>query len=636
MDSATERVQTGRRTRLKKRRWFWPALIVAVASILWAGKPAVACSHFNPLCWVEEAFDIIKDLLQGAAMLVLDIIELDPEEFFDDLTDIAEDFIFCDGLGIPEVNYVEFLILMEGAKIAEHLFDDCDSSAAIEPEVLTKLATYFRSDLSSVRIHRDCDFDVSGRLAITFGENIYFKSGEYSPTCVGPDSCFCRGGFDPEGFAILVHELIHTMQYRREGFKDFICMYSLECGLGGLIDLECGFEQQAFVYQALVLEDMRRDGDGIFTCPLGECDDDVHEWNYGNVGFHSCVAEVQLCGASAGDPSAPDYCEFNDNCPDVFNPDQADSDGDGRGDACDFCNAAIPPFEDIDDDCVADVSDNCACSPADVALLQDCDPTNDLTAPSLPGACFPRTGCAAMANPGQEDFDADGAGDVCDLDDDNDQLSDVDEGTLGTNPFDVDTDDDVLWDGCEVHGSNPTDPLDADSDDDGLNDGAEDANQNCAQDAGETDPNDPDSDDDELNDGVEEDNGTDPLDSDSDDDGIIDGEDVEFLQNAISDLPPDAFLSDAPGLRTAMLRILEGVEARTARGQIGKAISELRNLRKRVDGCGLVADVNDWVVDCAAQVQIRMLLDLLIENLETTAAGARLRTDLRLSGWLDR
>jgi len=24
-----------------------------------------------------------------------------------------------------------------------------------------------------------------------------------------------------------------------------------------------------------------------------------------------------------------------DNCPDVFNPDQRDSDGDGKGDACD-------------------------------------------------------------------------------------------------------------------------------------------------------------------------------------------------------------------------------------------------------------------------------------------------------------
>ncbi len=240
--NTTQEMQMGHKvgrgtTHLRKcpQRLRWVAVALAFSSVLWTAKPAAACSLFNPLCWVEEALDIIQDLIEGAAMLVQDIIELDPEEFFEDLTEIAEDFIFCDGLGIPQVNYVEFLILMEGAEIAEHLFDDCDSSAPIEPAVLVKLETYFRSDLSSVRIHQDCDFDTFDRKAITFGENIYFKTGLYHPTCSGPDTCLCRGGFDvtKEGFALLVHELIHTMQYRSEGFKDFICKYSLECGLGG-------------------------------------------------------------------------------------------------------------------------------------------------------------------------------------------------------------------------------------------------------------------------------------------------------------------------------------------------------------------------------------------------------------------
>ncbi len=70
-----------------------------------------------------------------------------------------------------------------------------------------------------------------------------------------------------------------------------------------------------------------------------------------------------------------------DNCPEVSNVDQADNDGDGRGDACDG---------DDDDDGIPDGRDNCPFDP----------------------------------NPGQEDFDGDSAGDVCDPDDDNDGVDD--------------------------------------------------------------------------------------------------------------------------------------------------------------------------------------------------------------------
>ena len=214
-----------------------------------------------------EALDVIHDLVKGVAELVIDVVNLDPGEFFEDLGDIAEDTIVCDGAATP-LSFTEFLVLQVGSGVAETLFDDCKASEPLEPDVLAKLENYFHSDLSSVRIHKDCDFAVE-RAAITFGENIYFKPGAYAPTCAGPESCDCKGGFDTVHFAVLAHELVHVLQYRRRGLQDFTCKYFLECGIGSVVDLDCPFEQQAFIYQALVLEDVKRDGDGIFTCPLG-------------------------------------------------------------------------------------------------------------------------------------------------------------------------------------------------------------------------------------------------------------------------------------------------------------------------------------------------------------------------------
>ena len=57
--------------------------------------------------------------------------------------------------------------------------------------------------------------------------------------------------------------------------------------------------------------------------------------------------------------------------------------------------------------------------------------------------------CAFIANADQKDADGDGAGDVCDPDDDNDGLSDVDEAVRGTDPFDADTDNDGVNEGAD-------------------------------------------------------------------------------------------------------------------------------------------------------------------------------------------
>jgi hypothetical protein len=80
--------------------------------------------------------------------------------------------------------------------------------------------------------------------------------------------------------------------------------------------------------------------------------------------------------------------------------------------------------------------------------------------------------CPLVANMDQLDYDADGQGDACDADDDNDGLDDVDETAAGTNPLNPDSDNDTLNDGEEVN-TYLTSPLLADSDGDGFGDAVE-------------------------------------------------------------------------------------------------------------------------------------------------------------------
>ncbi|WP_433927411.1 thrombospondin type 3 repeat-containing protein [Sorangium cellulosum] len=99
-----------------------------------------------------------------------------------------------------------------------------------------------------------------------------------------------------------------------------------------------------------------------------------------------------------------------DNCPRAANPGQGDADEDGTGDACD------EDVVDSDADGVIDGVDSCPAVPNPGQADTDADGVGD--------DC---DNCEAAANPAQADADGDGVGDDCDADDDNDFVGDLDD-----------------------------------------------------------------------------------------------------------------------------------------------------------------------------------------------------------------
>ena len=314
------------------------------------------------------------------------------------------------------------------------------------------------------------------------------------------------------------------------------------------------------------------------TDPLDEDSDDDHL---------SDGVEVNTYGTDpldedSDDDHLSDGIEVNTYGTDPLNP---DSDNDGLSDSREIAIQGTDPLDaDSDDDGLNDGGE---------VNIHGTDPNN----PDTDGDGLSDGDEVNIhgTDPNNPDTDGDG-------------LSDGDEVNIyGTDPNNPDTDGDGLSDGDEVniHGTDPNNP---DTDGDGLSDGDE-------TNIHGTDPIDADSDDDGLSDGDElSGQDTDPLNPDSDGDGLSDGSDVDFILGALTDLPDDTFTN--PGQSKALQNRFDKVESYLLAGRTQDALKELAAMRRKVDGCGSLPDKNDSIDDCATQLEIRALIDLLISNLQ--------------------
>jgi Zn-dependent metalloprotease len=165
----------------------------------------------------------------------------------------------------------------------------------------------------------------------------------------------------------------------------------------------------------------------------------TNAWAAVGVGPKDEDCDGQLDAGSDGDG---DGIWDGDNCPDVANPTQVNSDLDPDGDVCD---------PDDDNDGVPDVDDNC-----DNIYNPEQYPCNDADGDKVLDVV---DNCDHY-NPSQKDTNGDGEGDACEDDIDDDGVNDEDDNCPGlVNPDQADAEGDGYGDACDLCPQTPDKPI---------------------------------------------------------------------------------------------------------------------------------------------------------------------------------
>lgn len=170
--------------------------------------------------------------------------------------------------------------------------------------------------------------------------------------------------------------------------------------------------------------------------------------------------------AGAPDDDSDGIPNSSDNCLSVSNATQLDTDGDGKGDACDAF--PLDAQNDADGDTVSGHIDNCPTTANADQTNTDNDSQGD-ACDSTPNGDTDSDGidnksdnCQMAANPGQEDTDGDKIGNACDLtpngDDDLDGIDNTtDNCPTVANASQEDVDGDKIGNACDLTPNGDTD-----------------------------------------------------------------------------------------------------------------------------------------------------------------------------------